>query len=148
MYVDHLIEGNQPFSFILFDLNHFKKINDTYGHLVGDNILKFFVENTRKILRAGDVFVRFGGEEFIVLLPKVNLEESLLVAEKIRLCVEQNHYQTGDLEIANTISIGASQYQYPETLEKLISRADSALYRAKENGRNQVLASSPSPCTE
>ena len=141
-------EMQEPLSLLFIDIDYFKKINDTYGHLVGDNILKFFVENTRKILRAGDVFVRFGGEEFIVLLPKVNLEESLLVAEKIRLCVEQNHYQTGDLEIANTISIGASQYQYPETLEKLISRADSALYRAKENGRNQVLASSPSPCTE
>lgn len=135
-------EMQEPLSILFIDIDYFKKINDTYGHLVGDNILKFFVENTREILRSGDVFVRFGGEEFIVLLPKVNLEESLIVAEKIRRCVEQNHYQTDDLEIANTISIGASQYLHPETLEKLIGRADSALYRAKENGRNQVLASS------
>lgn len=131
-------EMQTPLSLLLIDLDYFKKINDTYGHLIGDNILKFFVENIQKILRTDDVFVRFGGEEFIILLPKTNIEESMIVAEKIRLSVEQNHYHKKGKGISITISIGASQYLHNETLEKLISRADFALYSAKENGRNQV----------
>jgi polar amino acid transport system substrate-binding protein len=131
-------EMQEPLSLLFIDLDYFKKINDTYGHLIGDNILKFFVENTQQRLRADDVFVRFGGEEFIILLPKVNLEESLIVAEKLRLSMEQNHYQQNGMDIALTISIGASEYRNNETLEQLLGRADSALYSAKENGRNQV----------
>jgi len=131
-------ESQEPLSLLLIDIDHFKKINDTYGHIIGDNILKFFAQNILKILRADDIFVRFGGEEFVILLPKVTVDESLIVAEKLRLGVEQNHYQMEEVDIPITISIGASQYQHDETLEKLISRADLALYSAKENGRNQV----------
>ncbi|HEY5716279.1 MAG TPA: GGDEF domain-containing protein, partial [Psychromonas sp.] len=131
-------EFNEPLSLLLIDIDHFKKINDNYGHLVGDNILKYFVATIQKILRADDLFVRYGGEEFVVLLPKVNIDESLIVAEKLRLSVEQNSYQQKGVNISITISIGGSQYHHDETLEKLISRADLALYSAKANGRNQV----------
>ncbi|ABM04412.1 diguanylate cyclase [Psychromonas ingrahamii 37] len=131
-------ETQTPLSLLLIDVDHFKKINDTYGHLTGDNILKFIVKNIQAILRADDIFVRFGGEEFIILLPKANLEESVMVAEKLRLSVEQNNYHKNGMDISITVSIGASQYQHTETLEKLISRADLALYSAKEKGRNQV----------
>ncbi|PKH03578.1 histidine kinase [Psychromonas sp. MB-3u-54] len=131
-------ETQTPLSLLLIDVDHFKKINDTYGHLIGDNILKVIVQNILKKLRADDVFVRFGGEEFIVLLPKANIDESVIVAEKLRLCVEQNDYRNNGMAIPITISIGASQYQSKETLEKLIGRADLALYNAKESGRNQV----------
>lgn len=131
-------EMREPLSLLLIDIDLFKKINDSYGHLIGDNILKFFAQNIQKILRADDVFVRFGGEEFIILLPKITVDESLIVAEKLRLGVEKNHYQIKGVDVPITISIGASQYQHNETLEKLISRADLALYSAKENGRNQV----------
>jgi polar amino acid transport system substrate-binding protein len=131
-------EKQTPLSLLLIDVDHFKKINDIYGHLIGDNILKFTVKNIQERLRADDVFVRFGGEEFIILLPKASVEESVIVAEKLRLCVEQSHYRENSMDISITISIGASQYQHNETLEKLISRADLALYNAKESGRNQV----------
>ncbi|WP_372880254.1 diguanylate cyclase [Psychromonas sp.] len=131
-------EFNEPLSLLLIDIDHFKKVNDTYGHLIGDNILKFFVVNIQKVLRTDDIFVRYGGEEFVVLLPKVNIDESLIVAEKLRRIVEQDSYRNNQLNIPITISIGVSQYQHPETLEKLISRADLGLYRAKQNGRNQV----------
>jgi polar amino acid transport system substrate-binding protein len=131
-------EMETPLSLLLIDLDYFKKVNDTHGHLIGDNILKFMVENIQKILRADDVFVRFGGEEFIILLPKANIEESLIVAEKLRLSVEQNHYRKNGIDISINVSIGASQYRHNETLEKIISRADLALYSAKDNGRNQV----------
>jgi len=131
-------ESKEPLSLLLIDIDYFKKINDTHGHIIGDNILKFFAQNIQKILRADDIFVRFGGEEFVILLPKVSVDESLIVAEKIRLSVEQNHYQIKGVDIPMTVSIGASQYLHHEPLEKLISRADLALYSAKEKGRNQV----------
>ncbi|MGB5445784.1 MAG: GGDEF domain-containing protein, partial [Psychromonas sp.] len=131
-------EFNEPISLLLIDIDHFKKVNDSYGHIIGDNILKYFVGNIQNILRTDDIFVRYGGEEFIVLLPKVNIDESLIVAEKLRRSVEHNAYRKNELNIPITISIGVSQYQHNETLENLISRADLGLYRAKQSGRNQV----------
>jgi polar amino acid transport system substrate-binding protein len=131
-------EMQKPLSLLLIDVDNFKNINDTYGHLIGDNILKLIVKNILKILRTDDLFVRFGGEEFIILLPKANITESMIVAEKLRLSVEQNHYQKDGMDISITISIGVSQYQHNDTLEQLINRADLALYSAKANGRNQV----------
>ena len=131
---------NTPLSILLIDIDYFKKVNDVYGHLTGDRILKYFVSNIQKELRADDLFARYGGEEFILLLPKTNLDESSKVAEKLRRIIEKNPYNTDTLDtvINITISIGASQYQQGETLEKLIDKADSALYLAKEGGRNQV----------
>lgn len=131
---------NQNLSLLLIDIDHFKKVNDVYGHITGDNILKYFVESIQKTLRGDDLFVRYGGEEFIVLLPKVGIDESLVIAEKIRLYIEQHPYQPDQMKdpIIVTISIGVSQYQEGDSLEKLIDRADSGLYSAKNKGRNQV----------
>ena len=134
-------EINQPLSLLLIDIDNFKKINDTHGHLIGDSILKFFVTNIQRRLRSDDIFVRYGGEEFVVLLPKVNSNESLIVAEKLRLAIELHPYREIAENITFTISIGVSKYRDGESLEKLINRADLALYKAKENGRNQVCRS-------
>ena len=132
---------NQPLSILLIDIDHFKKVNDDYGHLTGDEILKYFVNNIQKTLRTDDLFARYGGEEFVLLLPKANIDESLIVAEKLRRYIEQHPYHSEKLDntINITISIGVSQYQEGNSLEKLIDRADLALYQAKERGRNQVI---------
>jgi len=131
---------NRPLSILLVDIDYFKKVNDLYGHLTGDNILKHFVKSIKTALRTDDLFSRYGGEEFILLLPNTSIDESLIVAEKLRLMIEQIPYQSDRINttISITISIGASQYEKGNTLEELIDKADSALYKAKEKGRNQV----------
>lgn len=125
-------------SLLMIDIDFFKAINDTHGHLIGDDILKYIVKNIQNILRKDDIFVRYGGEEFIVILPSANKEESLKVSKKIREYIEKNPYIQDGLNISLSVSIGVSQYKKDEHLEKLIQRADKALYKAKENGRNQV----------
>lgn len=136
-------ELNQPLSILIIDIDHFKNVNDVYGHIVGDNILKYFVKNIQKTLRANDIFSRYGGEEFIIILPDTELDQSLVVAEKLRFYIEHHPYKLDNEKalITITISIGVCQYQKEDTLEKLIDRADAALYQAKEKGRNQVLPS-------
>lgn len=131
---------NQPLSMLLIDIDHFKRVNDLHGHIVGDNILKHFVGNIQKALRANDLFARYGGEEFILLLPQTSFEQSLIVAEKLRACIEQDDYLLHDdiAPINITISIGVSQYKTGDSLEKLIDKADTALYSAKKQGRNQI----------
>ncbi|MBU0664754.1 MAG: diguanylate cyclase [Proteobacteria bacterium] len=121
-----------PFSVIMFDIDHFKKVNDTQGHDAGDLIL---VETTRVAageLRDIDLKVRFGGEEFLILLPDASLPEARNVAERIRLAVQQ--------EVAITISLGVTSYREGDDQESLIKRVDAALYRAKKEGRNRVVA--------
>lgn len=131
---------NQPLFILLIDLDNFKIVNDTHGHIAGDNLLKYFVTSIHKTLRSEDLFARYGGEEFIVLLPKINLDECLLVAQKLRLYIAEHPFHSDDINtsIPITISIGVSQYQEGDSLVKLIDRADSALYKAKEGGRNQI----------
>ena len=136
-------ELNQPLSILIIDIDHFKNVNDVHGHIIGDNILKYFVKNIQKTLRVNDIFSRYGGEEFIIILPDTELDQSLIVAEKLRFYIEHHPY-TLDNEntlIHITISIGVCQYQKEDTLDKLIDRADAALYDAKEKGRNLVLPS-------
>jgi polar amino acid transport system substrate-binding protein len=136
-------ELNQPLSILIIDIDHFKNVNDVYGHIIGDNILKYFVKNIQKTLRVNDIFSRYGGEEFIIILPDTALDQSLIVAEKLRFYIEHHPYKLDGAKalIHITISIGVCQYQKDDTLEKLIDRADVALYHAKEKGRNQVLPS-------
>ena len=120
---------------ILFDLDFFKKINDNYGHAVGDEILisvcKLVVKNTRVF----DALYRYGGEEFIILPLKVDLLTTATLAEKLRFMVESHQYP---LDVHVTISLGVAQYQSGETSQEWIRRADSALYLAKSTGRNKV----------
>ena len=124
--------SGMAFSVLMFDIDHFKKINDTSGHDAGDEIL---VETTRVAaseLRDIDLKVRFGGEEFLVLLPETDLTEARDVAERIRLAVEQ--------EVAITISLGVTSYREGDDQERLLKRVDAALYQAKGQGRNRVVA--------
>jgi len=129
-----------PLSLLILDIDLFKKVNDTYGHIIGDEILKFLVKQTNQTLRDSDIFARYGGEEFIILLPDTDLNGAIQVAEKIRKAIESTPYQ-GDVEVSITVSLGVAQLQNEKILNKLIQRADEALYRAKEYGRNRVEAS-------
>ncbi|WP_409439780.1 diguanylate cyclase [Psychromonas sp. GE-S-Ul-11] len=136
-------ELDTPLSMLLIDIDHFKKVNDDFGHITGDKILKYFVTITQEALRGDDLFARYGGEEFVILLPKAGLDESISVAEKLRKKIETNPYLSQRLNcfINITISIGVTEYQKGDSLERLVEKADKALYNAKEKGRNQVQSS-------
>lgn len=121
---------------LLIDVDHFKQVNDTFGHEVGDAVLQGLAQQVAKALRRSDQFARWGGEEFIVLLPQSNAVAGLETAERLRLLVASGKGSTP--EVACTVSIGGAVWDGSETLESLISRADRALYKAKVSGRNQT----------
>jgi diguanylate cyclase (GGDEF)-like protein len=124
-------------SLLLLDLDHFKKINDNYGHANGDIVLVELVELIQKHTRSLDDLYRYGGEEFIILPLKVDLLEAKQIAEKLRAIIEQSTFAE---KISAAVSIGVAQYRAGETAETWISRADTALYVAKDSGRNRVVA--------
>ena len=127
-------------SIIMLDIDFFKKVNDTYGHIVGDEILKFLVKTVDNELRDSDIFARYGGEEFVIMLPDTNLQGAFKTAEKIRKIVENFPYK-GEVEVSITISLGVAQFKNEKIFNDLIIRADKALYRAKDGGRNMVVQS-------
>ena len=126
-------------SLLLLDLDHFKKINDSYGHANGVIVLVELVELIQKHTRSLDDLYRYGGEEFIILPLKVDLLEAKQIAEKLRAIIEKSTFAG---KISATVSIGVAQYRAGETAEAWISRADAALYVAKDSGRNRVVAES------
>ena len=135
----------KPLSAMLLDLDHFKRLNDTRGHLAGDEVLVGFADDLKSCLRQSDIVCRWGGEEFIILLKGSSSQSARRVAEKIRLLAEQHTYVFGAEPLQVTVSIGLTELQPDDTLHSLIARADSALYRAKQNGRNQVCIEEPLP---
>lgn len=132
---------NRPFSILMFDIDHFKKINDTHGHLAGDQILQELAERCRTNSRAIDVVCRYGGEEFIIFLPDTGKDTAQTVAERLRRKVMDTNFHTDAGEIQVTISIGVTQARERDSLKTLIERADHALYAAKRAGRNRVAVS-------
>ena len=124
-------------SLLLLDLDHFKKINDNYGHANGDIVLVELVNLIQQHTRSLDDLYRYGGEEFIILPLKVALSEAKQIAEKLRSIIEKSTFAE---KISATVSIGVAQYRAGETAEAWISRADAALYVAKDSGRNRVVA--------
>ena len=122
------------FSLIIFDIDHFKKINDNYGHDMGDRILIQYTHLISGLLRDSDVFSRVSGEEFMIILPNTNLESAQVIAEKLRVKVEVH-----DEKIPITISIGVVEYRLDEKLHPLMNRVDRALHKAKSDGRNRVV---------
>ena len=127
-------------SLLLVDLDHFKQVNDTHGHLAGDAVLANLASVLVRAVRNEDVVARFGGEEMAIILRSVALEPALLLADRLRRLIEQTVTLHGDLELRATASIGAAEYPSckAETVEELIEAADRALYRAKGTGRNRV----------
>lgn len=132
------LRNNEPIAMIFFDLDHFKHVNDVYGHSAGDDVLLEVVKKIKYIIRGEDVFARWGGDEFILLLPNTNLESAIFVAERIRTGIES-------LEINQaygvTASIGCSQWKPKEYIESWFLRTDQALYDSKNTGKNKVTIS-------
>ena len=128
----------QPITFILADVDHFKLINDQHGHRTGDQVLSGIAQQLRSNLRAGDFAVRWGGEEFLMVLPGCAAEEGRLIAEKLRRAVEEMAPPPDTPAIRVTISLGLSQLDGAESTEQTVSRADTALYAAKAAGRNSL----------
>lgn len=128
------------FSIIFFDIDHFKKFNDTYGHQVGDEVLKQTADLFRQSLREDvDLPARYGGEEMIALLPETSAEGAFTVAERLRKSIESCEFEGHDTPLHVTISIGITEYPSHDTeMMELIRKADTALYQCKENGRNQT----------
>ena len=127
-------------SLLFVDVDHFKRINDTYGHKAGDQVLKRIIRLTRDCLRNGDTVARWGGEEFVVLLPATDLNGTLLIAEKIRHRIEVEQFDKLASGLHVTVSIGCVEMSSCEGLDELVARADRALYEAKHRGRNQTVA--------
>jgi diguanylate cyclase (GGDEF)-like protein len=125
-----------PLSLLMMDLDHFKSINDTYGHQTGDAVLVKMAEVVMSHLRAEDVFARYGGEEFVVICRGIELERAAALAERLRVLIRATDFPGVDREV--TMSIGVAQHRPEEASQELIVRADKQLYRAKNAGRNRV----------
>ncbi len=125
------------FSLIMFDLDHFKNVNDTYGHDVGDYVLNETCRVVEKDLRENDTFARIGGEEFLILLPNTNIEDAFYIAQRIRQNIEQHKFK--DIPKL-TISLGVAEANEPILSTELLKKVDLALYKAKKEGRNRVIA--------
>lgn len=129
---------NNPLCAMMIDIDFFKKVNDTYGHAAGDEVLRTVASIIKEQLRESDIPARYGGEEFAVLLPFTKIEEAQIVGERLRKAVEAHPVRVDNVEIAVTISMGLAEYNRVETGEELFERADKALYEAKKGGRNRV----------
>jgi len=147
---DESARYGRPLSLAMIDLDFFKKINDTYGHAVGDEVLKGVSKKFQESIRSTDLVARYGGEEFAVMMPETELSAALTFAEKIRKLVESSPIQTSAGAIPMTVSIGVSSVPHPDihAPKELIVAADNALYRAKHAGRNQVQAEEAARSTQ
>ncbi len=133
-------DSHRPLSLIMMDLDHFKRFNDTYGHLAGDRALNAIAASLTSHLRPEDAITRYGGEEFLAILPGSDMKDAQQVAERLRQAVEQTELYSveGEPLPPLTISLGIAEMQPDDTPESLIGAADKALYRAKRGGRNRI----------
>ena len=130
--------NGSPFMLVLTDIDFFKKFNDTYGHDCGDFVLRGVAQLMKKRLRQYDVVARWGGEEFLILLPDTETDSALLVAEELRAAIENEKFKFAGNVLSVTMTFGVAQYHDGEHIDACLKRADEALYRGKESGRNKV----------
>ncbi|MSP62154.1 MAG: GGDEF domain-containing protein [Myxococcales bacterium] len=134
-----IARNHRPLSLVMFDIDHFKVINDTHGHLTGDHVLKELAGRVRTRIRREEIFARYGGEEFVVLLPEATDENALEFAEQIRLLIEKQPFEFEGDSISVTISCGVATVNDEVLGEAFIKLADDNLYKAKRGGRNRVV---------
>ena len=142
MSVQNAIATNEPLSLLMFDIDHFKSFNDSFGHLTGDQVLRLVGMSLKQTIKGQDITARYGGEEFAVVLPNTALRQALTVADHIRRAVmskELKKKSTGEILGRVTISVGVSMLKPGDDTDALIERADACLYAAKRNGRNRVV---------
>ena len=135
--------SGRPLLLAQLDIDHFKSINDTHGHAVGDLVLQAFANTTLAHLRSSDVLARWGGEEFVLLLCDTEPDAATELLERVRSAVQAHTLPHGEHSIRMTVSIGWAQHQRGETLDEALQRADQALYDAKRCGRNRVVQALP-----
>jgi len=129
---------NGPATILMIDIDNFKKINDTFGHVVGDIVLKKLAQTLRKNVKITDEVIRYGGEEFLIIAYRCGLEEGKILAERLRKRVEDIKFNKRDPKFKITVSIGLSIYEPQEDLLTAIEKADKAMYKAKQRGKNRV----------
>jgi diguanylate cyclase len=140
--VQNAIASGEPLSLLMFDIDHFKSFNDSYGHLTGDQVLRLVGMSLKQTIKGQDITARYGGEEFVVVLPNTALRQALTVADHIRRAImakELKKKSTGEILGRVTISVGVSMLKPGDDVASLIERADACLYAAKRNGRNRVI---------
>jgi diguanylate cyclase len=140
--VQHALAQHEPLSLLMFDIDHFKSFNDSYGHLTGDQVLRLVGMSLKQTIKGKDITARYGGEEFAVILPNTALRQALTVADHIRRAVmakELKKKSTGEILGRVTLSVGVSMLNPDDDTHSLIERADTCLYAAKRNGRNRVI---------
>lgn len=131
--------GGRSLSFIICDVDHFKQINDNYGHIAGDKVLQLIASTLKKNLREADFIARYGGEEFVILLPGTPADAAAGVAEKLRTSIEACPFNFRGERVSITMSFGISEFRALESTEMVFERADKALYKAKKSGRNRAV---------
>jgi diguanylate cyclase (GGDEF)-like protein len=142
--IERARRSGQPLSVLLVDLDHFKNVNDVHGHDAGDTVLRLFADRVRSIVRRVDVFIRRGGEEFLLLMPATALEQARNTAERIRRNLSEGELDVGGgKRVRQTVSIGVATWDFKESPDALQRRADVAMYAAKEHGRDHVTTSAP-----
>ena len=139
-YLDQFRKIDKPIGLMVFDLDHFKKVNDTYGHDVGDEVLRQIARCLQEFTRYHDVVARLGGEEFAVVAPNMSRESLFKLADRIRYAISSLNIKSGNVTLRVTMSIGLAIWDHKETAEELYKRADMQLYQAKRSGRNRVCA--------
>ncbi len=128
------------FCLCLLDIDYFKRINDTYGHTAGDMVLKEFATTVQRQIRESDSFGRYGGEEFLLMLPQTSLDEAIVLAERVRISIEKMMFGDIARDLTVTVSIGVAEFRFGESIGQTVARADEALYQAKSGGRNRVVS--------
>ncbi len=139
--VNRTFRYKSPVNLVMIDIDHFKQINDTYGHPRGDTVIKELAANLQGAMRNVDLVARYGGEEFVVLLPQTDREGAALVAERVRERAEEHHFSGLPEDVRVTISVGVAHYDGQSEMKSqdLVDAADQALYEAKKKGRNRVV---------
>jgi diguanylate cyclase (GGDEF)-like protein len=138
-------QGRRPAAVLMFDLDHFKRVNDRFGHAVGDRVLCAFARAAGAQLRAEDVISRIGGEEFAAFLPDTGAQEAVAAANRVRVAFANAAEDVGGVLVGTTVSAGVALAGEDENLEPMLARADQALYAAKSRGRNRVELAAPPP---
>ena len=139
------METGEPLSILMIDIDHFKKFNDSFGHQVGDQVLRLVARVLQECVREGDLAARYGGEELMAVLPGAHLENCVGIAERVRRRISEARLTrrvTGEEISSVTVSIGVAQFHLAESAEAMIERCDRALYQAKRSGRNRTVAES------
>jgi len=145
LMIAQLVRRQKPLSIAMFDLDRFKNINDRHGHALGDAVIKQFSETVVANMRATDLVGRFGGEEFVAILPGTGAADALLVAERMRMAFEAAAMEIAGRQINATVSVGLASGGPGVKFDALLADADKALYRAKQSGRNRVEAAPETP---